>query len=280
MRAHTNSTLRLLSALSVVIAHGLIAETYVFDFSTGDSASIVLESDADARDLGIEFKHALPSGTYEIVLVGNSRFIIPVDRGRLRVENENKAEISKIELITPIFSINETFAITEAFHNAFDLPLDNFYAWAQPAKEGKFPRDFYGKTFKSNYPSIGMTVHSSYNKDIPFFVTYHFNWDNWLHERRGTSAESNTLQDFTFDIPKIVESVKAEASEPPIVEDSEPVAKSEEIYEEEPVEAVFDEVEKTKASEEPTEQSSNWWLWLIGAVVVVGGIGLALRRKS
>jgi len=32
--------------------------------------------------------------------------------------------------------------------------------------------------------------------------------------------------------------------------------------------------------EEDVEQSSNWWLWLIGAVIVLGGAGLAIRRKS
>lgn len=32
--------------------------------------------------------------------------------------------------------------------------------------------------------------------------------------------------------------------------------------------------------EEDVEQSSNWWLWLIGAVVVVCGLSLALRKKS
>lgn len=32
--------------------------------------------------------------------------------------------------------------------------------------------------------------------------------------------------------------------------------------------------------EEDVEQSSNWWLWLIGAVAVVAGVGLAVRRKS
>jgi hypothetical protein len=32
--------------------------------------------------------------------------------------------------------------------------------------------------------------------------------------------------------------------------------------------------------EETPEQSSNWWLWLIGLLVVVGGLALVLRRKS
>jgi hypothetical protein len=33
-------------------------------------------------------------------------------------------------------------------------------------------------------------------------------------------------------------------------------------------------------TEEAVEKPSQWWLWLIGAVLVVGGIGLAVRRKS
>lgn len=40
------------------------------------------------------------------------------------------------------------------------------------------------------------------------------------------------------------------------------------------------EVDTPEPSEEPAEQSSSWWLWLIGAVVVVSGIGLIARRKK
>ncbi|HKK18988.1 MAG TPA: hypothetical protein VJ952_09945 [Opitutales bacterium] len=41
-----------------------------------------------------------------------------------------------------------------------------------------------------------------------------------------------------------------------------------------------DEVKTPDTTEESVEQSSNWWLWLIGAVVVVGGLGLVLRRQN
>lgn len=37
---------------------------------------------------------------------------------------------------------------------------------------------------------------------------------------------------------------------------------------------------KFESTEEAIEQSSNWWLWIIGALVVIGGLGLVLRRKS
>ena len=38
--------------------------------------------------------------------------------------------------------------------------------------------------------------------------------------------------------------------------------------------------EAHKIDRESPEQSSQWWLWLVGALVVVGGLGLVLRRKS
>lgn len=33
-------------------------------------------------------------------------------------------------------------------------------------------------------------------------------------------------------------------------------------------------------SGEATEQSSDWWLWLIGALIAIGGLGVMLRRKN
>lgn len=40
------------------------------------------------------------------------------------------------------------------------------------------------------------------------------------------------------------------------------------------------EVAPVEVVEETPEQSSQWWLWLVGALVVIGGLGLVLRRKS
>lgn len=47
------------------------------------------------------------------------------------------------------------------------------------------------------------------------------------------------------------------------------------VIEEEPAEVVA-----VEPVEEPVEKSSNWWLWLIVAVVVFGAVGLAVRRKN
>jgi len=54
----------------------------------------------------------------------------------------------------------------------------------------------------------------------------------------------------------------------------------EEVTEPEPAIEEPAKVVNSESSEDPEKESSNWWLWLVGAVVVVGGIGLVARRKS
>jgi len=64
---------------------------------------------------------------------------------------------------------------------------------------------------------------------------------------------------------------------PPAPEAAEKV---EEAAQPEPATEKPTEVVTTEPSQEPAEKSSNWWLWLIGALVVLGVVGLAFRRKS
>jgi hypothetical protein len=71
-------------------------------------------------------------------------------------------------------------------------------------------------------------------------------------------------------IEETVSKIPATPSAPEVVEVAQEVTQPE-PSKEEPAEVV--------AVETP-EQPSQWWLWLIGAVVVVGGIGLIARRKS
>ena len=40
------------------------------------------------------------------------------------------------------------------------------------------------------------------------------------------------------------------------------------------------EVKPVEVTEETSEESSQWWLWLIGALVVLGGLAVVVRRKS
>jgi hypothetical protein len=40
------------------------------------------------------------------------------------------------------------------------------------------------------------------------------------------------------------------------------------------------EIKPIEVAEEMPEESSQWWLWLVGALIVVGGLLVVLRRKS
>lgn len=74
----------------------------------------------------------------------------------------------------------------------------------------------------------------------------------------GNGVEITTT---SSEVVEVAETVEVTAPEPAI--------------EEEPAEvAVADPVQ------EDVEQSSNWWLWLIGLLVAVGGLAVVVRRKS
>ena len=72
------------------------------------------------------------------------------------------------------------------------------------------------------------------------------------------------------------------------VADADAVEKPETVTKPEVSESIAPEIEKSteavtpKPTEEPVEKSSNWWLWLIGLLVVIGGLGFwaHLNRRS
>lgn len=90
------------------------------------------------------------------------------------------------------------------------------------------------------------------------------------------AAEKQTERDLTS--RDLGESTVVEIPATPPAPDVEEVAQ--ESTAPEPATEKPAEVETPDTSKEPAEQSSNWWLWLIGAVVVFGGIALGVRRKS
>lgn len=79
------------------------------------------------------------------------------------------------------------------------------------------------------------------------------------------------LQSATATVAKITPTPQVVEVVPEVIEE---VIAPEPVIEEEPAEVVVAEPVK-----EEVEPSSNWWLWLIGAVVVVGGVFVLRSRK-
>ncbi|MFP4261592.1 MAG: hypothetical protein ACLFS1_10985 [Opitutales bacterium] len=102
-----------------------------------------------------------------------------------------------------------------------------------------------------------------------------------INQSRG-NEDSSSVEQPTAEIPAVA---------PEVVEDMaevlEQVTAPKPSTKEEPAEVtVAEPVEEPSVastpepSEEPNNQPSQWWLWLIGVLIAVGGIGLAVRRKS
>lgn len=120
---------------------------------------------------------------------------------------------------------------------------------------------------------------------------------NALGSNRAIASRVNDLESLWIEDPNIQGKIKksklaldqfhansysaelsTEIGSPPPVED---VADNvEELTAPEPSIEESAEVTSDEPSEEAAEKSSNWWLWLIGAVLVVRGLGWVIRRKS
>ena len=105
-------------------------------------------------------------------------------------------------------------------------------------------------------------------------------WMN-LHQKRLRAFETRTKLAGQIAQPAKDTTVRAAVAENLATPSAPEIIQ--EIEEATPPELVIEgtaEVAPVEVAEETTEQSSQWWLWLVGAVVVVGGLGLVLRRKN
>lgn len=108
-------------------------------------------------------------------------------------------------------------------------------------------------------------------------------------EYGGWNASASRLKAIQTEYAKRQElggvATPAEVIEEPVIEVApdpsvEEVAEDIEETKPEPATKEAPEIVTADTSNELTEEPSQWWLWLIGVVVVVGALGLVLRRKS
>lgn len=257
-----------LSGLSV------LAQSKTLDFRTDRRLEILKESAVNLVDFGSTNRIGLPAGDYEILLPSGNFFNLEAVGGYITPEFNDDSNISKMVFKTRALTMSEALALADVFHDAFDLPKKGLSEWVDPFNKGGVFSGFYSIGSDENYPAMGIKLLSAYSRETPIIIQYTFTWHSTLMKVREVSPDTNIVKKLNYDMAEIlarliqVSAVSAETVDP-VAEVVEEAAR------EEPAEVVNNE-----PIEEDFEQSSNWWLWFIGAVVVIGGIGVAVRHKS
>ncbi|NBB79541.1 MAG: hypothetical protein GVY36_08870 [Verrucomicrobia bacterium] len=262
------------------------AEIKTLDFSGGEHSFSVFErADVELKPFkGIRYLRTIDGGTYRILLPGNIEYLLEIERGEVRNHLEKEGYVNTLKLITRRLSLEASKKLAYTFHQQFNLDESELDEWFERLESGDaYSR--YGKGGVGNhYPRMGMGLRTTFGKEQPAFAIFSVSWDESFSERWGTSIKSNRQLNVSYDMPELLEGVpeftEVPEVEPVIVKVGQPEPVIEEKATSEPESEEAAERVVTEPIEEDVELSSNWWLWLISAVVVFGGLGLVLRRKN
>ena len=104
---------------------------------------------------------------------------------------------------------------------------------------------------------------------------------------RGLQSDDPNVQKASASVLKRFElltdeeiTVQPAAAEIPTSPPAEVVETTEELPTVEPEVKEPAEVKAVEVAEETPEESSQWWFWLVGTLVVLGGLAVVVRRKS
>ncbi len=279
--------------LAFVVQLAAVEQTYVLDFSDNFGMSAFEEGGVPLRQLP-----SISQESYSKELPGDARYIIKLPSsnqvvfeshmGSIRRANESAQLASRLVLYgnEPPYHLtaSEALEVFEQFHDTFNIPKEPLYKWFDPVTRGQSGRSYYQAIAKGNYPEIALEAANSFFSEKPVFLVLYVDFDEKTLRKRGVSAETNQVHDLTFDIPAIIESVRSK--HPPAVIEETPVEESKasasatDPLMEEQVVKEPDAVAAVELAEEEPKESTNWLLWLIGALVVLGSLVLVVRRKN
>jgi len=256
----------------------------------------------------------MPDGFKELSLGANSSSVISlrpnVERLNLGPETPNAEEAGNLESASALIEVNPNERLSVVLYQFRESRLSgisfsyssNGQEILQPIFKEHGSIDGVEASAESNFAMIkwivdnsivylslpidwpeGQNSQASYQimseeeaKDFVFFRA---------KELAKREANGDQLEGFAARVRGFQERLLNEALEMPLTETIggsgqnlkfvEKVTAPESVIEEEPAGEVV-----TEPNEEDAEQSSKWLLWLIGALVFVGGLGLVLRRKS
>jgi hypothetical protein len=237
-------------------------------------------------------RRTLPNDTrYVFKLPSSNTFVFEAHMGHIAFAYKDEGSAGRIVLYgnKPQYHLTteESLSVLERFHETFEIPKEPLYEWFKPIQNGQLASSFYQAIAKKQYPEVALELANSFFEDKPVFLVFYLDFDEKTLRKRGVSAKTNKVTNLTFDVPAIIESVRAQSA-PAIAADpiEEPAAVSRTAAQEPTEEAEVKAAAETlsvKVAQEAPEESTNWllWLlWLIGALVVLGGLALVVRRKN
>jgi LPXTG-motif cell wall-anchored protein len=226
---------------------------------------------------------------YIIKLPSGNKFTFDSYVGSIRTSNDDSQVASRLVLSASnpdyYLTVEEALAVLRRFHHVFGAPQDGLEEWFEPIRQGDPASSFYQAVAKEQYPEVSLELANSFFEEKPVFLVFYLDFDEKTLRKRGVSPETNKVTNLTFDVPAIIDSVRAQNTkvETAQVIKEVPIRATEITPEpamEEQVAKESDEVAPIEITEEAPEESTNWLLWLIGALVILGGIALVARRKN
>lgn len=256
-------------------------EEYVFDLRENNTFSVFEEANAPLWDMGIENSPGVRPGRFIFFLPGDIKIVFDSDRGHLTPEFKDSSKVSYLALRSKGYALDEAIAVSDAFHEAFEISKEGRAEWIAPVYEGGYPISYYMRG-KKMYPRISLGLYNNYDpNNKPLFLSLRITWREKLMRKLKLSPETNTIRNLTFDIPAIVESVRANRPEEPVVEEAVVEAPATEITKE----TVEDVEPEAPAEEVPPivkdpEESSNLLWYLLIALVIIAILFFAVKRKG
>jgi LPXTG-motif cell wall-anchored protein len=249
----------------------------VLDFEReGNAVQAFSAANIDLIDVvGLPASKMIVKGDYIVRVSSGLTFRIPASEVNVTLEPKDLGKISSLRFKTRRLNLNEVDSIAQAVYPSLGLPLDDYLIWFDELKNDK-ARGLHSQSLVSNYPAIALIFLKSFHPTEPAVAMFAFQWDEKSTKRRGTSESGNTVKGLDYNIPEILASVQSkEELAAPTVESLEILSSVLETKVKEPA-----EVAPVKIAEEAPEESTNWLLWLIGCLVVLGGLVVVARRKK
>lgn len=267
----------------------------VIDLSKDHSIERVKESGAEYKVFESRIKFIrITKQDLIIRLPGGRSYSMRVDRSRYSYDDEGI--ITSASFYTEVMPTEEAAELMRIFKRSFSYSTTDVDRWLADVDAGKdsFPFKFkdmgYGTAIGENYPKIQFLSKSSANPIYKWNFALNLEW----HDRdypEGWNETQAAIQN-----PKPPAGYEVVSLNPPsgrfysrkegleiaydIDLDKKPEVNAEPSKANRP-EPTIEETTKivtAEPKEETIQKHANWWLWLIGAVIVVGGIVL-LRPK-